>query len=380
MTEHGIEAKLVDYAKNRSNLVSEIANGEGKTLALSGHMDVVSAGDKDAWTVPPFSGEIKDDIIWGRGASDMKSGLAALVIAFIEVKESGNFKGKLKLLLTVGEEVGELGADQLTKEGYVDDVDGIIIGEPCNIGVAYSHKGAVNYTVKSKGLAAHSSSPESGVNAIENLLFAMTEIKKAIAEKTKDIRNKSLGKVYHSITLMEGGTQINSIPDYAEFQANARTIPEFSNDKLMEEVKKVVDELNKKDKFDLAVEFTLDLLPVESDSKSDLVKAILASAKEIESLSPNRLIENMARVLGVNLATMKLPIEGDLSEFKEPIPMSIGGGTDAAQFIKGHENLQIAVYGPGIAPLNHKIDERIDIGQYIDFIEVYKKSIEKFLK
>ena len=67
--------------------------------------------------------------MYGRGATDMKSGLAAMVIAMIELKESGKpFNGTVKLLATVGEEVGELGGEQLTKAGYVDDLDALIIG------------------------------------------------------------------------------------------------------------------------------------------------------------------------------------------------------------------------------------------------------------
>lgn len=94
LNDHGIDSKLITYSEGRSSLVAEIANGEGKVLVLSGHMDVVSSGDKDQWTHPPFSGDIEDGIIWGRGASDMKSGLTALVIAFIKLKESGRFKDR----------------------------------------------------------------------------------------------------------------------------------------------------------------------------------------------------------------------------------------------------------------------------------------------
>lgn len=75
----------------------------------------------------------------------MKSGLAAMVIAMIELKESGKpFNGTVKLLATVGEEVGELGGEQLTKAGYVDDLDALIIGEPTNYSLMYTHMGSIN--------------------------------------------------------------------------------------------------------------------------------------------------------------------------------------------------------------------------------------------
>ena len=137
---HGIESKLVEFDKGRSSLVAEISNGPGRIVALSGHMDVVSAGDESKWTHPPFSGYIEDGILWGRGASDMKSGLTALIIAMIELNQSKSFNGTIRLLATVGEEIGELGSRQLTDLGYMDNVEAMIIGEPCNIGVVYSHK------------------------------------------------------------------------------------------------------------------------------------------------------------------------------------------------------------------------------------------------
>lgn len=89
LNSHGIQATLVPYAPGRSNLIAEIRNGKGKTLAISGHMDVVDAGNPAEWTHPPFSAHIDDEgMMWGRGATDMKSGLSALVMAMIRLNET----------------------------------------------------------------------------------------------------------------------------------------------------------------------------------------------------------------------------------------------------------------------------------------------------
>lgn len=216
LKQHGIESKLVDFKGDRANLVAEIKNGEGKTLVISGHMDVVSAGDPSAWTHPPFSAYMDEQgVMWGRGTSDMKSGLMALVFAMIAMHDSKNFHGTIRLLATVGEEVGEYGSKQLTDLGYVDDADGLLIGEPCNLGIMYAHKGSLNYKLVSKGSAAHSSMPELGSNAIEHLNVAMTQISQRISEQAEKFENPTLGKTFHNITLIKGGVQVNSIPDYA---------------------------------------------------------------------------------------------------------------------------------------------------------------------
>lgn len=375
LKSHGIDSKMIEFDKERSSLVAEISNGTGKVVALSGHMDVVSAGDESKWTHPPFSGYIEDGVLWGRGASDMKSGLTALIIAMIELNESKKFNGTIRLLATVGEEIGELGARQLTDLGYMENVEAMIIGEPCNIGVMYAHKGSLNYKVVSKGSAAHSSTPELGKNAIENLIVAMNQISERVVKKSERFTNEVLGKTFHNITLVSGGSQINSIPDHAEFEANARTIPEFDNQALMQEVYSVIDALNKKYNFELSVEVTADQPPVETDPHSKLIETIIDVASKVESLLPQNLIHSMGEVLGIALEKLDV----SLKEIVEIKPIAVSGTTDAAQFIRANKALNIAVYGPGMPMLNHKTDERIPLSQYLDFIDVYKKILEEYM-
>src|SRR5690625_5309233 len=94
-------------------------------------MDVVDTGYPSGWTHPRFEGVIEDGKMYGRGTTDMKAGLTALVLAMIELKESGSLKhGTARLVATVGVEIGMLGSIQVTEEGYIDDADGIIIADP----------------------------------------------------------------------------------------------------------------------------------------------------------------------------------------------------------------------------------------------------------
>ncbi|MCI5840099.1 MAG: ArgE/DapE family deacylase [Peptoniphilaceae bacterium] len=374
LAEHGIDCELIKFDEGRYNLVSEIKNGEGKTLALSGHMDVVDQGDESKWVYPPFEAHIENDVIWGRGASDMKSGLAALLIAYIDAKEKNNFKGTLKFIATVGEEVGELGAEQLTDLGYINGVDALIIGEPCNVGVVFAHKGSLNYKVISNGLGAHSSAPEIGINAIENLLEAMNKINDKVRKIESEYSNEILGDMTHSITIVKGGTQINSIPDHAEFEANVRTIPEFDNEKLIKEIQNILDDLNKNEKFDLKMEITANQAPVQSSPDSELVKTIMEVANSIEGLLPQNLAKVMGDVIGEDLT--KNPLLSKLDSVK---PMSVPGTTDGAQFIRANKDMDFAVYGPGVPMLNHRINERLPLSEYLDFIDAYIEIIKKYL-
>lgn len=173
--------------------MAEISNGQGRVLGISGHMDVVAAGDQKLWSQDQYGADIVDGKLYGRGATDMKSGLAALVIAMIEAKQKGDFSGTIRLLATVGEESGEVGARQLTDLGYADDLDAIIVAEPFNGRILYAHGGSYNYKIKSHGISAHSSTPDLGENAIHHLRDAMVAVQESMDKIIEKYKNPKLG-------------------------------------------------------------------------------------------------------------------------------------------------------------------------------------------
>ncbi|MBC1547773.1 ArgE/DapE family deacylase [Listeria sp. FSL L7-1435] len=345
LSEYGIESEKVQYDVDRASLVSEIGSGDGKILAFSGHMDVVDAGDESKWKFPPFEATEHDGKIYGRGATDMKSGLAAMVIAMIELQEERQkLNGKIRLLATVGEEVGELGAEQLTQKGYADDLDGLIIGEPSGHQIVYAHKGSINYTVKSTGKNAHSSMPEYGVNAIDNLLLFYNEVEKFA--KSVDETNEILGDFIHNVTVIDGGNQVNSIPEKAQLQGNIRSIPEMSNETVKQVLVKIINELNKQDNVKLELIFDYDKQPVFSDKNSELV--------------------NVAK-----------RVAGDI--IKEEIPLlGISGTTDAAEFTKAKKSFPVIIFGPG-NETPHQVNENVSVENYLEMVDVYKRIAVEFL-
>lgn len=346
LSRHGIDSKKVQYAEKRASLVSEIGDGGNRVLGLSGHMDVVDAGDPSKWTYPPFEATEKDGKLYGRGSTDMKSGLAAMVIAMIELKdEKKNLPGKVKLLATVGEEVGELGAEQLTSEGYADDLDALVIGEPSGPRIWYAHKGSMNYTVTSYGKNAHSSMPEFGVNAIDNLALFYNEVEKFVASVKET--NPLLGNFTHNATVISGGNQVNSIPELAKMQGNIRTIPEVDNDEIKNVFAKIIDKLNAEKNVKLELVWDYDKLPVFSDKDSDIAK--------------------IGQVAYEKQAGQKIDL------------VTSPGTTDAAEFIKAKKEFPVIIFGPGVIETAHQIDEYVAIENYTDMIEVYKEMIIQFL-
>jgi len=345
LNEYDIESELIDWEEpGRSNLVATIQKGEGKTLGISGHLDVVAAGDESEWKFPPYEAHIEDNKLYGRGATDMKAGTAALVIALIEMKEEGtSFDGTIKLLLTVGEEVGELGSAQLTEMGYADDLDAMLIAEPTSFNICYAHKGSINYTVESHGKSAHSSMPEEGINAINQLNEFITRVNEEMDQVTADHENEILGKFTHNITIINGGSQVNSIPDYADVEANIRSIPEFSNEETIELLEKIVDEINQEIDGELKLNIDFNKQPVESDPDSEL-------------------IQNIQNIFDEDL---------DL--------IGIAATTDAAEFTKADNDFDVVIFGPGVPNLPHQLDEYVEIDNYLEFIDVYKKLFPAYL-
>ncbi|EGA0596402.1 ArgE/DapE family deacylase [Listeria monocytogenes] len=343
--EYGIESEKVQYDVDRASLVSEIGSNDGKVLAFSGHMDVVDAGDVSKWKFPPFEAAEHEGKLYGRGATDMKSGLAAMVIAMIELhEEKQKLNGEIRLLATVGEEVGELGAEQLTQKGYADDLDGLIIGEPSGHRIVYAHKGSINYTVKSTGKNAHSSMPEFGVNAIDNLLLFYNEVEKFV--KSIDATNEILGDFIHNVTVIDGGNQVNSIPEKAQLQGNIRSIPEMDNETVKQVLVKIINKLNKQENVNLELIFDYDKQPVFSDKNSDLVHIAKSVASDI---------------------------------VKEEIPLlGISGTTDAAEFTKAKKAFPVIIFGPG-NETPHQVNENVPVENYLEMIDVYKRIAIEFL-
>lgn len=345
LQEFGIETELVEYSPGRSNLIAYLdGNAPGKTLGFTGHLDVVAAGDESEWLHPPFEAVIDGNKLYGRGSTDMKGGTVALVLAMIELKTKKiPFNGRIKLLATVGEEIGTIGAMQLTELGYADDLDGLLIAEPSGAGsFVTAHKGSMSYKVTSTGKASHSSMPQEGVNAIVQLNQFIIQANQAMQEITSQYENHKLGRTTHAVTIIRGGEQINSIPDKAIVEGNIRSIPEYSNDQIVALFDSIIANINSKIEGKLTVEFTQNNMPVDEPDDSDLVKAA-------------------QRVIG------ELPIIG------------ISPTTDGAQFTQAKNKFDFLLHGPGIPTLPHQVNEYIEIDDYLQFIDRFVAIAQEYL-
>lgn len=147
----------------------------GRTLLIDAHMDVVPVTTPQAWTHPPFSGEYADGMIWGRGSVDVKGSLAAAMVA-VGALPRDRLAGQVVLAASVGEEMIEGAALRPILERYRPDA--VVICEPTGLCLGLGHKGRAGIVVEAYGVAAHSSTPERGMNAIYRMLEAVERIRR----------------------------------------------------------------------------------------------------------------------------------------------------------------------------------------------------------
>ncbi|WP_439426156.1 ArgE/DapE family deacylase [Oenococcus alcoholitolerans] len=371
-TENENEAKLSDYiaslfkgfnnvrtdfieaAPNRKSVVITIKGtrsnekaGKEKVLVLSGHEDTVAAGDHKKWDHQPFSGDIENGFLYGRGATDMKSGLAAMTCAVLSLaKDNFDFCGSIKLIGTVGEESSEIGAKQVTENGYIDDAAALIIGEPRkDFKIGYTNKGVIDYQVSAVGKSSHSSRPELGVNAIDAIRKAMDNFEKYFSELRKK-RNEVLGSFTNAFTMISGGDQVNQIPAAASFSGNMRTIPETPNDLVIAHLSSIIEEMNKDYPFDLELKILFPELPLPVQPVSSFTELAQAAIK---------------KVTGKN---------GDL--------VAGTGANEASEYIKSGKKFPILILGPEYEENAHQVNERIPVDIYLQAEKIYEEIIQRF--
>ena len=246
LLKNNIHSELIPLEIGRSSVIAKIEGEEERNITLCGHVDTVRAKEED-WTKPAFEGLIENKKMYGRGASDMKGGVAAILYASVLLKRRGIIPKKtVQLALTADEEWGYRGAKNLVESGYFDQTDFLIITEPSNLQVSTGEKGELWIKAKIYGKSAHGSTPEIGVNTI----IPGSEFVVNITERYEKIFEKEpfWGRTSINIGQFYGGVQVNIVPNYTEIQLDFRVISEKDKQKVRELVRKTGEEIAKKHK------------------------------------------------------------------------------------------------------------------------------------
>jgi acetylornithine deacetylase/succinyl-diaminopimelate desuccinylase family protein len=232
--ERGIDARLDEVAPGRPNVHARIGDGGG--LLLLGHTDTVPAGD--GWTADPFAGAHQDGRIVGRGAADMKAGIAAAVIAMAALKHTGL---AVELAAVVDEEESGLGVQAMLARTTVD-ARAAIVPEPTELQTIVACRGNCYVDVEVQGRSAHAGSPEQGHNAIYDaarIVDAVRGLHAQAAEHTHPL----LGQAGWSVGVIRGGTGTAMVPDRCRISIDRRLLPGQRGEDAREEIAALVEEL-----------------------------------------------------------------------------------------------------------------------------------------
>jgi succinyl-diaminopimelate desuccinylase len=341
--QNGLPFKVTMLDETRSNFEVTLPGKSGKQLFLCGHMDTVSPGTGE-WVHSPFSGEIANGRIYGRGASDMKSGLAAMFLALEELHRTNTVPpAQVTFLATAGEEVDSCGARVFLKENDSRKIDALVIAEPTNEKIVIGHKGALWLEITAYGKTSHGSMPEQGINAVDHMLKIIRVLDEMKIEwKTE---KKPLGQSSLAVTMIEGGVQTNVIPDKCSIRADIRTVPPQSHSHFINKLKSKLDVLlDQGEIYKYSVEILLDRPSILTDPARDIIQI----AQMIKG-------ESEADHYGVSYYT-----DGAVLNPRSEIPTLI--------------------YGPGDEKLAHQPNEWVSLAAYQRSIQFYKQLIMSYGK
>ncbi len=333
----GFSVSYHEFADTRTSLVARIGgSSEGKPLCFTGHIDVVPLGGA-SWSVDPFAGEIAEGKLYGRGSTDMKSGVAAFVTAALRVSEEVKDGPGLVLVVTAGEETGCEGAYHLAElDGVLGEAGAIVVGEPTSNKPRIGHKGALWLKATTKGVTAHGSRPEDGDNAVYKAARAITQLEDF---DFNIARHDVLGKPTLNVGTVHGGMNINSVPDLTEIGIDIRTIPAQSHTNLQTQLSGYLG-----DEVDL--EPVIDVDGVLTNTADEWVQEV------------NEIITG---------------IQGEIPEYKTGT-----GFTDASVLTPAYGGAPTIILGPGEPYMAHKTDEYCVVEKITEAEAAYMEIIRKW--
>jgi acetylornithine deacetylase ArgE len=332
----GAELRLDRFEAGRANLVAKFGPNE-PGLLLGGHIDVVPAGDESAWSHPPFEGTLKGGRLYGRGAADMKTGVAAILKA-IEAKAKGRMGRGLLFVATAGEEVGFDGLKALYARRLIPGRTAKfgVMGEPTGLRPIRAHKGLADFRITVTGRSGHASRPDLGVNAIEKC----AGIIEGISDWERTLRKSpdaDLGPTIATPTVVTGGTKSNVIPDSCELIVDSRWTPKHGTAFVEDGLNSIVASLKRKDPtLDARVELMYDVPSLK--------------------LPPGH--------QAVRLAESITGLKSEVAPY----------GTEAALYTE--HGIPSIVLGPGNLKHVHIVDEYVEMAQAKRAVSIYEKMIE----
>ena len=353
--ELALEPLIEEVEPGRQNVIVTMdSEVPGPCLMLEGHTDVVSEGSRETWTHDPFGGEIADGRIYGRGACDMKAGIAVALVTAKAFRTAGvRWAGKIRLGLVCDEEGMMRGIKHFIHAGHADDVTACLVPEPEENNLCISMKGAIRAVLRVHGRMAHGAMPLSGINPNTRLARIILAFERFEAEEKKRCgKDEFLGFPSVTFTVVQSPpagspAQLNVMPGEARAFIDIRTTLAQDHESVREGLRKILRELAGADQdFRADIDFIEDR-PVVGISREEPIARISAEAfREITG--------------------------------REPVWNGVPGATDGT-FLSALKHIPCLVNGPGPRHVPHQADEYVDIDEIEECTRIYVLSAYRFL-
>jgi acetylornithine deacetylase len=282
LEERGFEVHLQDTgAPERPNVIGVLRGaGGGRSLMLNGHLDTVGvAGMRD-----PHRPRIEDGRLYGRGAMDMKGGVAALLHAAARAAHDPP-RGDVIVTAVVDEEYASIGTEAAIREWRADAA---IVAEPTGLQLTLWHKGFVWIDVETAGVAAHGSRPEAGVDAIAKMGRVLVGIDELGRELAAGPGHAVLGTGSVHASLIAGGQELSSYPASCRLQLERRTIPGEDAATALREIEAILARARAADgTLEARAEVTFERKPLDEDEDADIVVALAEALAEVTGREPS---------------------------------------------------------------------------------------------
>ncbi len=269
----GADYDILSEDESRQNLVARLNRGGRPALLFNSHVDTVPEGDISKWVHGPFSGEIVENLLYGRGAADAKASVAAMVMAAKALAISGlNLSGSLEINPVCDEETGgHKGTRYLLEQGEVQP-DYVVVGEITGNRVAVAEKGIIQLELKTQGKSAHASTPWDGINAVDNMLTLYNRIRTYFTENLQDQSHPLTPPPSINLGLIRGGVKSNMVPESCTASIDFRPIPGMDTDQIAADLEGLLLESAKEG---IELEYSLEILgyPFETDPDAAVVLA-----------------------------------------------------------------------------------------------------------
>jgi acetylornithine deacetylase len=280
----GLTVDITEVAPGRPNVVGVLeGRTPGRALMLCGHVDTVGV----AGMAQPFKPIESDGRLYGRGAQDMKGGVAAMIGAARVLVESGGLaSGRILVAAVIDEEHASLGADALVTKFRAD---GAVVTEPTDLDIAVAHKGFQWVDIETRGRAAHGSRPQEGRDAIMRMGRVLTRLETLDRKLQAGSRHPLLGTGSLHASIVSGGQELSSYPDRCVLQIERRTLPGESDTAAASEAAAILESLRRDDpEFEGSARMTFGRKPYEIDSGS-VLPTLLSEAASSAGHVPKQL-------------------------------------------------------------------------------------------